>query len=291
MDASQRVRSIRAISNALAAEDMDDIDLTLSQFDCPTDPSWSDSRKRYVVRMVRDQPDTVLNALAQHLSLVLDEHADEYPAPDLWTDGYFRLFVSHLATEKAYAHELKTALAEFAISGFVAHDDIAPSVEWIKEIERALFSADGLVALIHDGFVNSSWTDQEVGAVMGRHRPIIAAKFDVDPHGFLGQFQAIPGNEAPLVAARIFDVLAARDDTKRAVAYAVVHRTENGTGHHDNQHNFDLLRKIKYFDDAIAARLRLAMDESHYVAAAYNKEGVMQELFDQWGYELSSGSA
>ena len=85
-------------------------------------------------------------------------------------------------------------------------------------------------------------------------------------------------------------MLVARDDTKRAIAYAVVHRTENGTGHNDNQHNFGLLGEINYFDDAIANRLRVAMVKSKYVAEAYNKETVMEALFDQWGHPLKNGS-
>ena len=94
---------------------MDVIDLTLSQFGCPTDTSWSDTRQRYVVRMVGDQPDDVLDALAQHLNLGVDEYDENRLTSDFWAEGYFRLFISHLGSEKAYAHEFKAALAEFDV--------------------------------------------------------------------------------------------------------------------------------------------------------------------------------
>jgi hypothetical protein len=41
----------------------------------------------------------------------------------------FRLFVSHLATEREFAAELQEALLNFGISCFIAHNDIEPAQE------------------------------------------------------------------------------------------------------------------------------------------------------------------
>jgi hypothetical protein len=50
------------------------------------------------------------------------------------------LFLSHLASLKVTVGKLKLSLRKYAISGFVAHEDIDPTKEWQDEIEAALFS-------------------------------------------------------------------------------------------------------------------------------------------------------
>ena len=86
---------------------------------------------------------------------------------------------------------LKDALRYYGISAFVAHEDIHPTKEWQDEIENALSTMDGFVALMTSGFHNSDWTDQEVGYALARAVPIIAMRLERDPYGFLGKFQAL----------------------------------------------------------------------------------------------------
>ncbi|NBV24079.1 MAG: TIR domain-containing protein, partial [Proteobacteria bacterium] len=79
----------------------------------------------------------------------------------LWPEGRFRLFLSHLAKHKVEVSKLKDELALYGISSFVAHEAIQPSLEWQREIELALRSMHGLLALITPDFNASFWTDQE----------------------------------------------------------------------------------------------------------------------------------
>lgn len=78
-----------------------------------------------------------------------------------WELGYFKIFISHLSANKISATNLKKCLKKYAISGFVAHEDIEPSKEWMKEIEKALFSMNGLCAIVVPDFIQSKWCDQE----------------------------------------------------------------------------------------------------------------------------------
>ncbi len=109
----------------------------------------------------------------------------------IWGDGGFRLFLTHKADVKKQTSDLKERLRVFGVSCFVAHEDIYPTREWQNEIENALFSMDGLVALMTATFHESDWTDQEVGCAFGRGVPIIAVKLGKDPYGFIGKFQAL----------------------------------------------------------------------------------------------------
>lgn len=109
----------------------------------------------------------------------------------IWGDGGFRLFLSHKAGVKKETAELKARLGAFGISCFVAHEDIHPTKAWQDEIENALASMDGFVALMTDDFHNSDWTDQEVGYALARGVPMIAVRLGMYPYGFIAKFQAL----------------------------------------------------------------------------------------------------
>ena len=111
-----------------------------------------------------------------------------------WKKGYFRLFLSHISQYKKGASRLQRKLEEFAISAFVAHEDIEPTKEWQGEIERALSSMEALGALLTEGFKESDWTVQKIGFALGKGVPVVAIRNGMDPFGFFGKWQAIQGS-------------------------------------------------------------------------------------------------
>lgn len=109
----------------------------------------------------------------------------------VWGDEGFRVFLSHKTEVKKETADLKDRLRLFGISCFVAHEDIHPTKAWQDEIENALSSMDGFVALMTENFHESNWTDQEVGFAFARGVPIIAVRLGKDPYGFIGKFQGL----------------------------------------------------------------------------------------------------
>ena len=61
----------------------------------------------------------------------------------IWTESGFRLFLSHKSEVKTETAALKSRLAQFGISAFVAHEDILPTKAWQDEIENALATMNG----------------------------------------------------------------------------------------------------------------------------------------------------
>ena len=118
----------------------------------------------------------------------------KFTPTEIWEPDTIRVFLSHDSKIKTDATNLKDALRPYGLSCFVAHEDIKPSKEWQIEIEKALHSMDVMVPLLSKNFHKSYWTDQEVGVAIGREIPIIPIKYEVDPYGFFGKFQAINGN-------------------------------------------------------------------------------------------------
>lgn len=102
-----------------------------------------------------------------------------------------RLFISHISKDKLKATRLKDCLLPYGISGFVAHEDIHPTLEWQSEIERALHTMDAFIAVHTPGFSASFWTQQEVGFAVGRGVKVISFKMGEDPTGFISKQQAL----------------------------------------------------------------------------------------------------
>lgn len=132
-------------------------------------------------------------------------------APRIWgSEDFFRLFLSHKAQVKKETAKLKDQLRLFGVSAFVAHEDIHPTKTWQDEIEYALATMDGFVALMTADFHDSEWTDQEVGFAVARNVPMIAVSLGLNPYGFIGKFQALRGDW--LTAAADIVRLLVKDD-------------------------------------------------------------------------------
>lgn len=128
----------------------------------------------------------------------------------IWGPQRVRVFLSHKVSIKEGASKLKQAFARCGMAAFVAHEDIEPTEEWQREIDRALFSMDALVALLTSDFHDSKWTDQEVGVAIGRGVLHIAVRLDIDPYGLMGKGQALRGCDLtdPIdIALKVFHLL------------------------------------------------------------------------------------
>ena len=133
-----------------------------------------------------------------------------------WRNGYFRMFISHITSKKQQASNLKTALENYGITSFVAHEDINPTREWQKEIQRALNSMDCMSAMLYDGFHESYWCDQEVGIALGRSITVLPLILEKDPYGFLGEYQGIKikGMNPSTLAQKVFMILCDNANTR-----------------------------------------------------------------------------
>ena len=132
------------------------------------------------------------------------------------------LFISHISKDKAKATRLKDCLTPFGIAGFVAHEDIHPTLEWQVEIERALHAMDVFVAMHTAGFSQSIWTQQEIGFAVGKGVKIISLKMGEDPTGFISKQQALPRGTktAEEIATEIDQLLAEDRRTQQRLAEA-----------------------------------------------------------------------
>ncbi len=173
----------------------------------------------------------------------------------LWKSDHLKLFVSHKDTHKAVVSQLASELERYGVSCFVAHDDIEPTEQWQKEIEKALRSMDVFLAFLTDDFSSGNWTNQEVGFAIARGIPIIPLKMPkLDPYGFMGIYQGIQGDPDSIskTADLIFDTLSKKVDSNGTIKRAIIAAFVNSKSYFDSDENFKRLQQIpKLVDEDI----------------------------------------
>lgn len=154
----------------------------------------------------------------------LGQRAAPVDVERLWKPALFRLFLSHVSKHKVAVSKLKFQLGKYGIDSFVAHEDIEPNQEWQNDIELALRSMHALVALLTPDFHQSKWTDQEVGVALGKGTLVIPVRLGLDPYGFIGKVQGLPGNlDDPVsLASSIVDLLLKHKSTADKMQEALI---------------------------------------------------------------------
>jgi len=281
---SQRISLMKEIAQRLGGETWALIDLTLNQFGLPTTNSWDGTGDAYVMRMIEDAQDQILLELAQHLGFSLELSASSHIEPAFWRKGMFRLFITHLAAHRNWAGQLQEALLSYGISGFVAHKDIEPTTEWQNQIETALSTCDALVALMHEKFHESKWTDQEIGFAMGRGVPVFSVHFGEAPYGFIGRFQAFDGNkiEPSQLAYQIFKSYHKNKQTKKTMSSVLVNLFEQSGSFAEAKSRIGYLEELDDWEPSFATRILSALESNSQINGSWGVPSRVNSLAKKW---------
>lgn len=138
------------------------------------------------------------------------------------------------------------------------------------------FYCHGLVALLHDKFHESKWTDQEIGFAMGRGVPIFSVRYGQDPYGFIRRFQAFSGNdtEADTLAGELFDAYRNKK-TKAKMSEAMIAFFEHSRGFADAKQRIGYLEDLEDWEPSFSTRIRSAAKNNLQISDAW---GVLNEL-------------
>ncbi|MBI4529543.1 MAG: toll/interleukin-1 receptor domain-containing protein [Deltaproteobacteria bacterium] len=198
----------------------------------------------------------------------------------IWEGDGLRLFITHRAQDKLAAVELKTKVAPYGVSGFVAHQDIEPNQVWQSEIERALVSMHALVAMIIPGFDSSVWCHQEIGFALGRGVPVIPLRLGADPHGFIGRIQALNGDLSNIqgLASNLVDTLLKADQTSAMMREHLVLEFEHAKTWETARLLRPKLLTVTRFDGGQLTRIEKALTENQKVATAYGVPEAVNEF-------------
>lgn len=269
MQPGERIDIITRIATQLAArDDWDEIDLILEQFGFPTMWAWEGDEKSYIIECVKGAANGDLVTLDQYLM------GQSRPADEPWEDTGFRLFLSHVVSQKRTAHSLKTELGFYGVDAFVAHDDIPAGKEWRVVIESALHSCNALAGLLHEGFRESPWCDQEVGMAIGRGIPVVPIQFDLHPYGFFGSVQAVKkavSRNPKNLARSVVQILVKDKRTSEKLTQAIVNRLARATSFDQaNQLSRILAEDAPLLSKGQVQGLRVAEKENDQLQGAFD---------------------
>ena len=268
MDASSRITLIEKIADTLAIKSVERINLILTHNGYGGITPFGGDKASAVIQELKFGQDENLLKLAKHLKLTIlkDELFSE---PDFWEEGYFKLFISHLVKDKLIATQLKENLEPYAITCFVAHENIKPTREWQTEIEKALRSCDSLTALITKDFGLSKWTDQEIGFVYARNVFIIPVKMGADPYGFISKFQALSFIDNIQLAHSIFSLLLNNPNTTLKLSNALMHKFENSDSFAGAKSAWRKLELLPVWNDELEKRFYKAYENNSQIRGSY----------------------
>lgn len=299
MTPGDRIDLIMTVKPALLGMTHSDAFLYVSQFTHEFVGSWdwwvdehnATDEAEWCTWMLSQLKDDELQGLHDYVTTA-GPSVDESKLP--WHVGEFRLFLSHIAREKHFISLLATELEKYGVHGFVAHEHIDPGQEWAQVIRSCLFTCDALVAVLHDGFHESSWTDQEVGFVMGQNKFAVAVRAGIDPYGFIGAVQGIsappmffPPNEnletaATVLTRDIVRVLAGEPRTQTALRDALVNRLVNSQNFEMSNSAIDVLRQSPRITEAQYRLIREAQAHNSQVKGAFNVDPFLDELSSEY---------
>ena len=204
----------------------------------------------------------------------------------IWGPEHVRVFLSHKSSAKVATSKLKQSLARCGIAAFVAHEDIEPTEEWQREIERALFSMDALVALLSDDYHDSKWTDQEVGVAIGRGVPWITVRLGLDPYGLMGKGQGLGGcswADTDSIAVKVFHLLHKRLPDKSRLFECALSAYTASTGWDDSAWKVEHL--LSFFKTLTAEQVAHIVDAyrtNHKNKDSFKGMDLLQPLLESW---------
>lgn len=282
LTASQRVSLIKEIVKRLSVENYSVIDMTLGEFKLPITDSWSGGTDSYIMQMVKGQDDVKLLGVAKHLGYSIE--TPSYLEPAFWEEGKLKVFFSHLSKQKSWTTELQEALLSYGVSTFVAHKDIKPTLEWQVQIETALATCDALVALLHVGFHESNWTDQEIGFAMGRGVPVFSIRFGQDPYGFIGKTQALQGHgkDAAEIAEELFDAYRANKQTQAKMSEVILNMFAKSGTFAQAKTRISYLEDLETWGADFADRIRAAAELNSQISGSWGVPERVEKLANKW---------
>ncbi|HEU5402779.1 MAG TPA: toll/interleukin-1 receptor domain-containing protein [Terriglobales bacterium] len=207
--------------------------------------------------------------------------------PAFWDEGKFRLFLSHCNSRKAEVGQLKLALGDLGVNGFVAHDDIEPSELWQTEIERALRTCEALAAVVSEDFSASLWCDQEIGFALGRGVPVLPIQCGKPPYGFIGRVQALPLPKGEALASRarhIVQLLLRSPQTSLSMTTALVRATTHAPSYANAKDLAALLESAPSLHASHAVILKDALKRNDQVSAAYGVPERLRGILQRHGF-------
>lgn len=276
MDSKSRIGLIQKIKAALKEKTLAEINFLLKEtgasfinfgggYDADTDFDFN--KDKYLFEQLAESSnDSILklnSSLFEEFTAAIQTN---------WEPNRFHLFLSHSSKDKIYLSSLKNDLQKLGIEGFLAHEDIDPSEEWLKEIETRLDTADATAAIITDNFRESKWTDHEIGYAICRRQLIVPVMFEKNiPYGLMSKFQGLRGkiDDTKYTAKEILEVLLRNHLSKDKMIDALVDSFCASRSFNEAMEKSDILVGVKDWSSDRLRKIESAMQSNDQIYRAW----------------------
>lgn len=245
----------------------------------------TNSKRVYARDVLARQGEELLLKIADELDINHEFTSKANVQATFWKSGYFRLFLSHLSSFKVQTAHLQTALKKYAISSFVAHEDIEPSREWQNEIEAGLQTMDALAAILMEGFKESNWCDQEVGVAVGRDVLIIPIRKGLDPYGFIGKYQGIQAMNKTVgdVAELVFRTIVKSPKTRSKMLLALSNAISQSTDVAEATDKVAILKSVDSVPSDNLENLKIKVEENKLLMESNKFIAALNGMLEKFG--------
>jgi hypothetical protein len=300
MKIGQRINIIRKSATRLAELNFSESDLILRQFGFPWSDSWQGDASAYYLKMLEGGDDKALLDLFEYFfpsDALPDINQEE--SKSIWSENTLRLFLSHSSTKKLIVTQIKKELKEYGIECFIAHEDIMPTKEWLREIRNALNSCHAVAAFLCSEFKKSDYCDQEIGIALQRNVFIIPVRLEeATPHGFMAPFQGVTvhGKNPHLIASEIYNLVASNPTTKILTEGALSKTLESLVDDFLKSSNYsdstDLLKKLEYYSLApipmpLIQKIASNWEKNDQITGCNGIPWRMQRFLKRYGIEIT----
>lgn len=286
MKVLDRINIIDKIGRKLQSQmSYGEIDIYLKAYGVDTKRQVSNvsSKWVYVKELLADARDDLIIKIADELEIPHGYALAGISTPieaSCWKPFYFRLFISHLSSFKNNTGKLRDALFSYGISAFVAHSDIEPTKEWLREIEASLLSMDALAAILMPGFKESGWTDQEVGVAIGRGILVVPIMKGCEPYGFISKYQGLnaDGKKVGEVADEIFRILIRSEKTRSRMLSCLIDAALHASSENEAKKKIELVASIANIPGSYLEKLRSGAGSTPHFMSGEAKDALNELL-------------
>ena len=288
MKAIDKIELLEKIGLELQARmTFDEVDMFFAAhgIDCKDIQPSANSKRIYAKEVLVKESEDLIFKIAEELDIPHGHSIIATKEATFWKVGYFRLFLSHLASFKVQTSHLQSVLNGYAISAFVAHEDIEPSKEWQVEIEAGLYSMDALAAILMEGFKESNWCDQEVGVAVGRDVLIVPVRRGLDPYGFIGKYQGIQALNKTVgeVAEQIFLTIVKSPKTREKMLNSLVNAIAQSTDIEKAINKVNILKSLESVPAETLDILKNRVSDNTILADSKEFLSVTNNLLSKFG--------
>ena len=134
------------------------------------------------------------------------------------------------------------------------------------------------------GFHESKWTDQEVGIALGKGTLVIPVRLGLDPYGFIGKVQGLPGklDEPESLASSIVDLLLKHKSTADNLQEALIVGLEKSPSFDASKTVAKKLAGLKYISAEQLRRIESAVKENDQVANSFGVPARIQQIVQRF---------